>query len=735
LWPFIPRVIEKFLDLANLQRHNDNYNDIKSAMEDIAGAGRTNQTIKGNSDTTAAHLADHANPHVVTAAQVGAYTKTELQTSGQSSVHWNNLTNKPNFADARWGAPVATKAALDAIVATQDGEVRLVLQDETVYEWDIEIAGANKWKAIGAIGDGLTSHSALNNLTNDDHPQYLRTDGTRVLTGDQDFAQHQAKNFVGDKSAVIPANPVEGQEWYDTINHRKMLYKGSLQGWTDISGKGAVIKDQEFTALAGQTVFDITVGQYEISTNSITVYKKDISTGKFELVPESEYTETNSTRFTLTSPATAGEVFYVKFFENTPEVINQSVKRDGTLQTNLNSDMLGGKHAADFANVTHASSHVTGGADVIPNATPAGNSGLMSGTDKALIDAWPEYMARQAIINGNMDIAQRGTSFTNPGGSAYTIDRFKRIGGGFPTAPANIIHSKQTLTSGDIVGAYNFYRISPDGAGAVTTVNDAYAINQSIENGNRNLCGNGKKVTASFWARSSIANKKIGVRMYQSYGTGGSPSAIEILNGSKFTLTSTWTKYSVTFTTNTLVGKTFGANGDDYLALDFGFLWGTSIGVQYGDTVAETFVGAGNIDIAQVQVNAGDTALPFQPRDTEEEQRKCLRFNRRISDSGNAYTTFGVGQCISSTVAQIFIPHGTRMRISGPTLTTGGALSLTGPSGTTIPVTGISIINNGRNMDGLLLQVIVASGLTAGNTTILSANNDTTACLNFDAEL
>jgi hypothetical protein len=352
LWPFIPRVIEKFLDLANLQRHNDNYNDIKSGMEDLAGPGRTNQTIKGSADTIAAHLADHVNPHVVTAAQVGAYTKTELQTSGQSTVHWNNLTNKPNFADARWGAPVATKAALDAIVATQDGEVRLVLQDETVYEWDIEIAGVNKWKAIGAIGDGLTSHSALNNLTNDDHPQYLRTDGTRVLTGDQDFAQHQAKNFVGDKSAIIPANPVEGQEWYDTVNHRKMLYKGSLQGWTDISGKGAVIKDQEFTALAGQTVFDITVGQYEISTNSITVYKKDVSTGKFELVPESEYTETNSTRFTLTSPATAGEVFYVKFFENTPEVINQSVKRDGTLQVNLNSDLLHGHDDTYFAPVS-----------------------------------------------------------------------------------------------------------------------------------------------------------------------------------------------------------------------------------------------------------------------------------------------------------------------------------------------------------------------------------------------
>lgn len=344
MWPFIPRVIEKFLDLANLKKHNDNYNDIKSALEDLAGTGRTNQTIKGNADAVAAHLADTTNPHAVTAAQVGAYTKTELQTSGQSLVHWDNLTNKPNFADARWKAPVADKATLDTMLTgNTDGDVRLVLADEIVYQWDAEMVDPNKWTPIGALGNGLTSHSTLKDLVNDDHPQYLRTDGTRAYGGPQDFAKNQAKNFVFERGTVFPADPVEAQPFFNDTDKALYLYKGAVQGWVDISGKGAIIRDQEFTALAGQTVFDITVGQYEINTNAITVYKKNAE-GKFELVPEIEYTETSSTNFTLVTAAVGGEVYYVKFFENSPEVINQSVKRDGTLQANLNSDMLDGQH-------------------------------------------------------------------------------------------------------------------------------------------------------------------------------------------------------------------------------------------------------------------------------------------------------------------------------------------------------------------------------------------------------
>lgn len=44
---------------------------------------------------------------------------------------------------------------------------------------------------LGGGGGGTLSHSALTNLSADDHTQYLRTDGTRALTGDQSMGTHK----------------------------------------------------------------------------------------------------------------------------------------------------------------------------------------------------------------------------------------------------------------------------------------------------------------------------------------------------------------------------------------------------------------------------------------------------------------------------------------------------------------------------------------------------------------
>lgn len=429
---FIPRVIQKFLDLANLAKHNDNYTDIKTEL-DISAAHIANETnphgstsavtaskimqrdalgrakvaapaasddiaIKSTVDTVQTNLDTHA----ASADHDGRYyTKTNVQTSGQALLHWDNLTNKPNFADARWGAPVATKAALDAIVATQDGEVRLVLADETVYEWDTEIVAANKWKVIGAIGDGLTSHSALTNLTNDDHAQYhndtrgdiryylkaavdallaVKIDQGGTLSANLDFNHLQALNLITHNAASAPTTPVDGQLWYDTVNKALKVYKGSTAGWVDVSGRGALIKDESFTALAAQTVYNITVGSYEVATNAISVYKQ--SGSLFELLPESAYTETSATSITMASAAVGGEIFYIKFFENSPEIINQAVQKDGTLQVNLNSDMTDGFHASAAATANNIAVRDGSGklpGDILGNAATVTTNANLTG--------------------------------------------------------------------------------------------------------------------------------------------------------------------------------------------------------------------------------------------------------------------------------------------------------------------------------------------------------------------
>jgi len=241
-------------------------------------------------------------------------------------------------------------------------------------------------------------------------------------------------------------------------------------------------------------------------------------------------------------------------------------------------------------------------------------------------------MYRQAIINGNFDEWRQGTSATL---SDVTIkyladewyDYVDKNGGTLPT----LTRSRQTLTAGELPGAFYFTRLATNGAGSSLGVSSQHRFGNGIEHGTRYLCGAGKKVTISFWARSSIANKKLGIYLRQNYGTGGSPTTTEIINGTNWTLTSSWVKYEYTIETNTLSGKTFGTANDDSLWLIFQYQWGSNYATRVGAVGAETYVGSGNIDIAQVQLCSGEVALPFSPQTLGEEHTMTVcdsRFHR-----------------------------------------------------------------------------------------------------------
>lgn len=283
-------------------------------------------------------------------------------------------------------------------------------------------------------------------------------------------------------------------------------------------------------------------------------------------------------------------------------------------------------------------------------------------------------MNRQAIIDGNFQIAQVnptvGTEVTNPANLTYPIcDMYKVLidgnGGTFP----NIYHSQQLITPGSVPGSKFSYKKRWDGAGSNFGPSAYDRITHYIENGTQNLCGAGKKVTVSFWAKSDIVGKKIGIEFFQQYGTGGSPSSGEIPIGSYFTLTNTWKKYTCTFETSTLVGKTFGTNNDDYIRLCVWYMWGSSLASRLGDTVAETYVGSGSVEIAQLQLCAGSVALPFQPKSFQEELRDCQRyFYVYASDIGSR---FGPPTLAVSTDLQFFYPLSEMMRVA-PTVSLAG---------------------------------------------------------------
>ena len=75
------------------------------------------------------------------------YTKTQLQTPGQSLVHWYNVVDAPIMGTFK--TPVATIADLP-LTGNSEGDIRLVLDDSDIYEWrDGEWVYVGHWTLPG----------------------------------------------------------------------------------------------------------------------------------------------------------------------------------------------------------------------------------------------------------------------------------------------------------------------------------------------------------------------------------------------------------------------------------------------------------------------------------------------------------------------------------------------------------------------------------------------------------
>lgn len=353
---FIATTVQSFLEelITRLQATTDD----ASGADLIAAtgiSGLTGATVQALLEALKSYVDTHKSSSDHDSHIAGIhYTKVNMQTSGQSELHWDNLTNKPNFADSSWKPAVATKAALPTTSNTV-GDMRVVANDgdgkSAMYRCKATTGSVDdQWEKIADL-DWTNDHGALVGLTDDDHPQYLRADGTRALSGNISFGGYQAQNMVVHTSASAPSTPQTGMLWYDSANSQLKVYKGAVIGWVDVSGQGATARKVEITATAGQTVFDVgqsNIYSYEVGTNSMNVYKKNLD-GFYELVDKDDYTETDSKTVTLDTGATIGDQYLFIWYENSPAVINAAVQKDGTLQTNLNSDLLDGQHGSYYA--------------------------------------------------------------------------------------------------------------------------------------------------------------------------------------------------------------------------------------------------------------------------------------------------------------------------------------------------------------------------------------------------
>jgi len=257
------------------------------------------------------------------------------------------------------------------------------------------------------------------------------------------------------------------------------------------------------------------------------------------------------------------------------------------------------------------SGHVTVDGVVMPNAGPLSN--------------------RNLIINGAMQVAQRGTSSTANGYG--TVDRYKTSYSG-----GTVTQTQTAITSGDPYDEGFRYVLRLTNTTANTGTSANRIITQKIEaqnmaNSGWNYTSSTSYVTLSFWVRASVAqtyyvNLKTNDGTSQNYSTSFALSA------------DTWTKVTKTIPGNSNIA--FDNNSDQGFQVHFVVFrgtdsttsghtldaWAAHSGSDIVPDMTNTWANTADatFDLTGVQLEVGSVATPFEHRSYSDEFLRCCRY-------------------------------------------------------------------------------------------------------------
>ena len=334
--------------------------------------------------------------------------------------------------------------------------------------------------------------------------------------------------------------------------------------------------------------------------------------------------------------------------------------------------------------------------------------------------AFPIMAGKNAIINGGMDIWQRGTSVALAASSTniYTSDRWTT------TTLTNQAVTVSRQATSDTTNLPNIqYCLRYQRNSGQTGTGGLYIV-QSLETAN-SIPFAGKAVTFSFYARAganfSSASNILYANVYSGTGTDqnrlvAAYTGDATVATSNVTLTTTWQRFTLTGTvasTTTELAVSFGysptgtAGANDYFEV-------TGIQLELGST-ATTFSRAGGSI-------GGELAL-------------CQRYYWRQTGSA-VFTSFGFGAASTTTAAQFGIKLPVTMRIVPNALDQQTAANYRlsdNVTGTAVSAT--LTIDSTSTVDWVPINATVAAGLTAFRPYWLQSNNVANNYIGVSAEL
>jgi hypothetical protein len=241
-----------------------------------------------------------------------------------------------------------------------------------------------------------------------------------------------------------------------------------------------------------------------------------------------------------------------------------------------------------------------------------------------------QYGNRNLIINGAMQVAQRGTSSTGLGASSgyYTCDRWRM---NFNTS-GRLTMTQEAIT--DLPGFANCIKLACTTADTSIASGENVFLQHRFEGQNLQQLQKGtstaKEVTLSFYVKGNAS---------ATYTAEIRDQDNTRFNGQEFSVTTSWTRVSLTY-----AGDTTGTFDDDNAnSLTLGFFlhagssytggtfssntWHNTTNQRAGDNQTSFFDSTSRtFFITGVQLEVGDTATDFEHRTFDDERERCERY-------------------------------------------------------------------------------------------------------------
>jgi hypothetical protein len=348
---------------------------------------------------------------------------------------------------------------------------------------------------------------------------------------------------------------------------------------------------------------------------------------------------------------------------------------------------------------------------------------------------------RNVIINGAMQVAQRGTSTASITSTSYnTADRWFTDNISQGTWTQSVEADAPTGS-----GFRNSLKMLCTTASASPASGSRIGVGQKFEGQNLQKFAKGtasaKPFVMSFWTKSNVTGTYV-IELFDTDNTRYVSASYTI------STSATWEYKTVTFPADT----TGAFNNDNNESLAFRFWLGAGSGYSSGTPLNTTWGAPGDTfriadqtnvaaatsnywQITGVQLEAGAVATPFEFENIGTTLAKCQRYLFRSgANSGNtthAYAAHGVASVFDGDSSDLLFQYPVQMRAASPTITFSGVKSGVGSTGKALTFIG----DAGCTTNAAFLRCDHPGTYTAGQAAAIHNNNDTSGFIQISAEL